>query len=184
MPSEAIVEIGASVPMVSRCALDDFERLVKSDYPDLHKRILYANASVDMSAANGGKIESRETVCIPVKVDLSNRFTQTSFAIAELGNRNIPFLFSLPHMLLLDAVIDTTPNKGCLISRSTGHAYKLRKPRSHLLLDLLHPPMKKLNSLPQKISIASNWTYDNMKENPNAKDSKRQRTNSRKPTFR
>ena len=137
--------------MVSRCALGEFTRMVKSDYPDLHKRILCTDASVDMSAANGGKIESRETVCVPVRIDLTDQFSQTSFAIAELGDRNIPFLFSLPQIMNLEAVIDTTPNKECMISRETGHAYKLRKPRSHLVLDLLNPPMIKLNSLPKTI---------------------------------
>ena len=101
-----------------------------------------------MNAANGGRIEAKQKVCVPMKLELSKKWAYKNFAVAELGKRNIPFLFSLPQINLLDAVIDTTQNKECMISRKTGYAYKLRKPRGHLLLDLVNPPMRKISSLP------------------------------------
>ena len=39
--TEAIVDIGAPVPMVSRCALDEFRDAIENDYPDLYQRIIY-----------------------------------------------------------------------------------------------------------------------------------------------
>ena len=171
-PTGAIVDIGASVPMVSRCALDEFKGAIKNDYPELYQRILYTDTSVKMNAANGGKIEAMQQDCVPVKLDLSKNWAFTSFAIAELGRKHVPFLFSLPHVLNLDAIIDTTPNRECMISRKTGYAYKLRKPRGHLLLDLVNPPMRKLESFPQRISIGSNWTYKNYKNSESEEQQK------------
>ena len=143
---------------------DKFQKTVECDHPGLFERILYTDTSVKMSGANGGVIEAKQKVCIPVKLDL-NEWAATSFVIADLGAKNIPFLFALPQVLNLDAVFDTTANREFLISRRTGYAYKLRKPKSHLLFDLLNPPMTKLNDMPPRISIGSNWTYDNWKGN-------------------
>lgn len=161
--TEAIVDIGAAIPMVSRLALDKFNEDVQFNHPDLHGRILYTDANVRMSGANGQIIEAKKQVCTPIKLDLSSEWGKTAFVIAELGTKSVPFLLALPQLLKLDAVIDTTVNRECLISRRTGYAYRLRKPNSHLLFDLLNTPMVKLSDLPPRTSIGSNWTYPNCK---------------------
>ena len=125
-----------------------------------------------MNAANGGSILSKEQICVPVKLELSKNWAQTSFAVAELGDKHIPFLFSLPQINNLDAIIDTTKDKECMISRKTGYAYKLRKPRGHLLLDLVNPPMRKISSLPQTITIGANWTFRNLKNSESEEHAK------------
>lgn len=70
---------------------------------------------------------------VPVRLDLSQNFSLTGFAITETGQEIIPFLVAMPQLSKLDEVVDTSPEKECMPSRTTGLAYKLRKPKAHLL---------------------------------------------------
>ena len=110
---------------------------------------------MDFRVANGNSLRTSKNVSIPVKVDLTDKFTQTAFAVAENKDCDVPFLLAMPQILALGGIIDSTPGRECLYSRKYGFAYKLRKPQGHLLWDMMNSPMIKLDHIPQMLNI--NW---------------------------
>ena len=128
-PLGAIIDVGASKPIVSKCALDEYRSRMEKEYPELNDRIVSTPINLQPRVANGETLRSTESICVPVRIDFSEDYSQTAFAVTDTGKENIPFLVAMPQLSKLYIMINTTPGHGYMVSRRTGVAYKLRKPR-------------------------------------------------------
>ena len=157
LPLEAIIDVGASTPIVSQCALDSYRSSLQKEYPEVCNRVVSSPISLQLRVANGETLRSAESVCVPVRIDLSDEFSQTAFAVTNTGSENIPFLVAMPQLSRLDIMINIKPGHEYMTSRSSGVAYKLRKPRQHLLWNMLQGPMMKLKEIPKHIDVDAVW---------------------------
>ena len=152
---------------------------MEKDYPELNDRIASTPINLQLRVANGETIRSTESVCVPVRIDFSEDYSQTAFAVTDTGNENIPFILAIPQLSKLEIVIDTTPGNGYMVSRKTGFAYKLRKPKQHLLWNMIRGPMINLRDIPKHIDVNSVW-----KTPGNSSSKHDRRSSTRKTHFR
>lgn len=98
-PAEAIVDVGESVPVVSRCALDKFVAHAKERFPDASRLICRDSLRLDLRMANGQRETAKEKVMIPMKLNLTDEWVPTAFSVTDLGKDiHIPFLFAMTQM--------------------------------------------------------------------------------------